>query len=83
MAEQSQNKKLNIWWASLTINEKERIASKIATREHNGKYTVIHYPECSEVWNELTPEKQQAIYEHCTDAHGLLLKDWKEGRPFS
>lgn len=75
--------KLAVWWASLTVSEKERIASKVASKALGGKYVQVHYPECSALWNELPQEEQQAIYNHCTDAHGLLLQVWKNGNPFS
>lgn len=78
-----EERKLETWWASLTVSEKERIAGKIASKALGGKYVQVHYPECSTLWNELSQEEQEAIYRHCTDAHGLLLQDWKTGHPFS
>ena len=77
------SKELNVWWASLTIGQKERIASKIKSRENDGRTVVVNYPECSDVWNSLPVESQRAIYQHCTDDHGLLLQEWTEGWAFS
>lgn len=67
--------KYDIWWSSLKVTEKERIASKI-------KGEKVYYPECTEVWNALDAEKQQKIHDHCTDAHGLILLDWVDGKPY-
>jgi len=67
--------KYDIWWSSLKITEKERIASKV-------KGEKVYYPECTTVWNELDDEKQQIIHDHCNDSHGLILGVWKDGKPY-
>ncbi len=64
------------WWAGLTVPQKERIASKVAGAP-------VAYPACTVVWNELTPEKQQKIHDHCVDSHGYFMKEWFEGNPFT
>lgn len=70
------NYSMDEWWASLTVDEKERIATKVAGRE-------VHYPECSVIWNKLDKEIQQKIHDHCTDVHGLELKEWDVNEMFS
>ncbi len=70
------NYSMDEWWASLTVDEKERIATKVAGRE-------VHYPECSVIWNKLGKEIQQKIHDHCTDVHGLELKEWDVNEMFS
>ena len=76
-------KELETWWASLTVEQKERIAGKIVSKQTDGAVTTCNYPECSRVWNDLPLERRQAIYEHCTDDHGFLLHKWREGFSFS
>jgi len=66
---------VDLWWSSLTIRQKERIAWKVTGQE-------IAYPACTSVWKELSDEKKQKIYDHCTSAHGLQMDDWKEGDPY-
>lgn len=74
--ENAMNYTLNEWWASLTVAEKQRIASKVAGRE-------VVYPECTVVWNSLEEEKQRWIHDHCTAAHGLEIKEWTVDENFS
>lgn len=73
---------LNIWWSSLTIAQKERIATKAAKKEGN-ENADIRYPECSKWWISISEEQRQWIYDHCTDKHGMLLTKWKEGKSMS
>lgn len=71
------------WWSSLTIENKERIARKIVEHlvpEWEGDTC---YPDCTRLWHYLSESQQQAIYEHCTDRHGHVLKEWKEGDSMS
>lgn len=63
------------WWSSLKVTEKERIASKIAKRP-------VNYPECTTIWAELPEDRKTTVFEHCTDKHGLILKDWFDGTPY-
>lgn len=74
---------LDTWWASLKVVEKEHIATK-ATRKDSGDETIeVKYPECSRWWLSISEERKQAIHDHCTDKHGLLLPEWKEGKCMS
>lgn len=75
------NETLENWWAGLTVTEKERIGTKIA--RNAGHHKAVIYPECSTWWNRLSMELKLRIYQHCTDDHGLLLQDWKEGEVYS
>ena len=68
--------KLDNWWTSLKVPEKERIAGKIAG-------TPVNYPECTRVWNSLSAERQQKIHDHCVDKHGLLTPEVFDGNPFT
>ena len=43
----------------------------------------MNYPECTKVWNEVSEEVKQRVHDHCTDDHGLLLPEWKEGKSYS
>lgn len=67
---------LDNWWSSLRVSEKERIAGKIAGEP-------VSYPECTRVWNGLSPEKKQHIRDHCMDRHGLLDPEEFEGTPLT
>ena len=73
---------LDAWWASLTMFQKERIASK-AVSKSEGKEVRISYPACTEWWVSTSPEVRQRVYEHCTDKHGLLLEEWRDGKTYS
>lgn len=73
---------LGEWWSSLTVTEKERIASKIKSKAA-GKTVTVHYPECTQVWNETPQEQKERVYAHCTDDHGLLLPEWTDGKSYS
>ncbi|MCQ2334475.1 MAG: hypothetical protein MJZ89_01405 [Paludibacteraceae bacterium] len=74
---------LNDWWSSLTIAQKERIATKVANTDPEQPVHRIYYPDCTRWWIALSPEHQQQIHDHCTDHHGYLLADWKQGYPLS
>jgi len=71
------------WWSSLTTTEKERIATKAARKAGNPDAPVVHYPACTAWWITVDETRKASIYEHCTDAHGLLLPEWKEGKSMS
>ncbi|MCQ2229850.1 MAG: hypothetical protein MJZ13_08930 [Bacteroidales bacterium] len=73
---------LDVWWSSLKITEKERIATK-AVRNDGKVDAVVVYPECTRWWISIPEERKQAIHAHCTDVHGLLLPEWKEGKCLS
>jgi hypothetical protein len=66
---------LEVWWSSLPISEKERIAKK-------GSGTEQAYPACTAWWNGLDIARQEKIYTHCVARHGDELREWKEGNPY-
>jgi hypothetical protein len=68
---------LQVWWSSLPISEKERIA-----RKGSGDETQAQYPACTAWWNNLDMERQKKIYQHCVARHGDELREWKEGNPY-
>ncbi len=71
------NEQLEIWWSSLSIAQKERIASKGSRDE-----SMHHYPACSVWWISLDEEHRLKIYHHCTDRHGYVVKEWDEANPY-
>lgn len=73
--------KINIWWANLTVPQKERIASKILSKSAMSEE--CRYPKCTAVWNTLDLEQQERIYQHCTDDHGYLLREWVDRPTYS
>ncbi|MCQ2204941.1 MAG: hypothetical protein MJZ15_10940 [Bacteroidales bacterium] len=73
--------KVDIWWSSLRISEKERIATKAAQKTGNKKD--MQYPECSRWWISLRDQMKRTIYEHCVTNQGLILNKWYEGHPLS
>ena len=76
------NKSLDQWWAGLTIAQKERIASKAASKRSGNSEQVL-YPECTRWWLGVEAEQKEWVYAHCTDKHGLLLEEWREGKTYS
>ncbi|MCR4701625.1 MAG: hypothetical protein K5757_11915 [Bacteroidaceae bacterium] len=62
---------LDTWWVSLTVGQKERIASKA-----NKKTTL--YPECTKWWMKQESDRKQTIHDHCVDVHGYLLPEWTD-----
>ncbi|MGM9802890.1 MAG: hypothetical protein ACI308_01800 [Muribaculaceae bacterium] len=73
---------LDNWWCGLTRYQKERIATKAATKS-SGNDTRVEYPECTVWWNSVDYQRKQAIHDHCTDKHGYLLDEWSEGKSYS
>ena len=69
------NVDLEIWWSSLPISEKERIARK-------GQAQDPVYPACTCWWQNLGEDKKKKIYTHCVARQGDELKEWKEGNPY-
>lgn len=67
---------VDIWWSSITVAQKERIARKANQKE-------VPYPECTRWWLSLPEERKQKIHDHCVDSHGLFLRDWNDGNPFT
>ena len=79
------NNALEIWWSSLPIAQKERIARKAASKAAAGgtvDESLVQYPACTRWWNDLPVEKKQEIYDHCVDRHGLLLAEWNDAAPY-
>ena len=76
---------LEIWWTSLSIAQKERIAGKgqkKASPDGQVDESLIRYPACTRWWNALPVEKKRTIHDHCVDRHGYLLKEWDEANPY-
>jgi hypothetical protein len=79
------NDNLDIWWASLTIAQKERIARKGLTKASpDGKVDdeLVRYPACTRWWNSLDAQTQQKVHDHCVDRHGYLLQEWNDADPY-
>ena len=76
---------LEIWWSSLSISQKERIARK-AARKASPDGTVdeaqVRYPACTAWWNNLPEDRKQMIHDHCEGHHGYLLEEWNEADPY-
>ena len=79
------NDDLAIWWASLTIAQKERIARKgQAKASPDGKVDeeFVKYPACTRWWNAQDEANKQKIHDHCVSHHGYLLQDWNDADPY-
>ena len=79
------NDNLEIWWASLTIAQKERIARKGLAKASHGKEVneeLVRYPACTCWWNGLEDAIKQKIHDHCVSHHGYLLQDWNDADPY-
>lgn len=76
--------KTDEWWASLTIAQKERVAGRIVANEQTeSPRPSVVYPACTAIWMALPDERKEWIYDHCTNAHGLVIDDWTEGYSLS
>lgn len=73
---------LEIWWSSLPISEKERIARKGMSKDGPVNEDLVRYPACTVWWNKLDASRQEFIYLHCVAKHGDELREWKEGNPY-
>ncbi len=76
---------LEMWWASLTVAQKERIARKglsKASPDGQADPAQYQYPACTRWWNALPEERRQIIHDHCVGRHGYLLKEWNEADPY-
>ena len=79
------NDNLEIWWSSLTIAQKERIARKGLSKANPDapvNEDEVRYPACSRWWNSLPDEQKETIHDHCVDRHGYLLLEGKEADPY-
>ena len=77
-----ENVDLEIWWSSLPVTEKERIALKGLRKSGDPDESKAQYPACTAWWNGLAAERQEFIYKHCVVAHGDELREWKEQNPY-
>lgn len=66
---------LNGWWASLTIGQKEQIATKGWSIDHDEPIpygqTPLPYPKCTSWWNLQSDERKQKIYDSFTESPSL------------
>ena len=76
------NVDLGIWWSSLPIDEKERIARKGLAKAGINDESLATYPGCTAWWQSLDEKRKESIYAHCVATHGDELKEWKEGNPY-
>ena len=75
---------LDIWWSSLTIAQKERIARKgqIKATGAEVEESLYLYPACSCWWNTLDDTTKEKIHDHCEGRHGYFLHEWNEATPY-
>ena len=75
---------LEMWWASLTIAQKERVARKGITNGagKDADERQYRYPACSRWWVALSPEEQTLIHDHCVSRHGYLMQEWNDADPY-
>ena len=79
------NKELDIWWSTLAISEKERIARKAqskASADGQVDDSQVLYPACTRWWETLDEAAKAKIHEHCVDRHGLLMTEWNNADPY-
>ena len=79
------NTELEIWWASLTIAQKERIARKGQSKTAPGGEVdeeLVRYPACTRWWNSLDKPLKEKVHDHCVDRHGYLLMEWRDADPY-
>lgn len=80
-----EQRELEIWWSSLPISEKERIARKGLMKESKDgaiDESMAFYPGCTVWWNKLEHDRQVKVYKHCVAVHGDEVKEWNEGHPY-
>lgn len=73
---------LEIWWASLPVKEKERIALKGLQKAGVKDPSKSYYPACSAWWVSLPHERREAIKAHCEAAHGDIVREWDDANPY-
>ena len=76
---------LAIWWASLTIAQKERIARKGQSKNTPDRVVdedKVRYPACTTWWNGLSDAEKVKIHDHCVDRHSYLLHEWNDADPY-
>ena len=78
-----ENVDLEIWWSSLPVTEKERIALRgLKKTDPKADESLAHYPACTAWWNALEKDRKDFIYNHCVVAHGDELREWKDQNPY-
>lgn len=77
-----ENVDLEIWWSSLPISEKERIALKGIRKAGGADESQAQYPACTAWWNGLEADRKLFIYKHCVAAHGDEMREWREENPY-
>lgn len=77
-----ENVDLALWWSSLPISEKERIALKGLRKAGEADKSKAQYPACTVWWNSLETARKEFIYEHCVKTHGDELREWQEQNPY-
>ena len=76
---------LEMWWSSLTIAQKERIAGKAlkkASADGNVDMSSVTYPGCSFWWCGLDEAAQMKIHDHCESRHGYVMAEWNDADPY-
>jgi hypothetical protein len=84
-SDKDMNDDLEIWWSSLTIAQKERIARKAqkkASPDGTVDEELVRYPACTRWWIAQDAADKQRIHDHCVDRHGYLLQEWNEADPY-
>ena len=79
------SKELDLWWSTLSIKEKERIARKgLSKASPDGKVddSKVFYPACTAWWEGLDEDRKTKIHDHCVDSHGLLMTEWDNANPY-
>ena len=80
-----ETKDLDIWWSSLSIAQKERIARKGLTKANPGsriEESDVTYPACTTWWLSLSPQRKAYLREHCEGRHGYVMKGWEDANPY-
>ncbi|MBR0110236.1 MAG: hypothetical protein IJM05_06550 [Bacteroidales bacterium] len=76
---------LNLWWTSLSVAQKERVAKKGLKKyagEKEPAENEYQYPACTIWWNNLPEEQKTWIHDHCVNKHGYVLQEWDEANPY-
>ena len=76
------NTDLEIWWASLPVKEKERIARKGLMKAGVTDETLSFYPACTRWWESLDVERKNSIKTHCEASHGDIVREWDDANPY-
>lgn len=85
MKETMHTSELEIWWSSLAVSQKERIARKgLSKASPDGcvDEEQVRYPACTRWWNSLDETRKQTIHDHCVGRHGYFLNEWNDAEPY-